>query len=209
MTMTQEQVSTLAYLLFVDTCRSPDTRLAYSKALRYFMDYLRIEPQAAYDKLLPPERDPKVIQMDLCDFITDLRKKGIASASVTTYTAALAKFYAMNDITLNWKKIRSFMAEHEKVAEDRPYTHSEIQILLSKATPRNRAIILLMSSAGLRVGAVPSLRIKDLEPIDKYNIYKVNVYSKSKKHGYFSFCTPEARKAIDYSLEWRKRFGER
>jgi hypothetical protein len=32
----------------------------------------------------------------------------------------------MNDIILNMKKIRAFMGEHEKVAEDRPYTHSEI-----------------------------------------------------------------------------------
>ena len=79
----------------------------------------------------------------------------------------------MNDIILNWKKIKSFMGEHEKIAEDRPYTHSEIQMIVTRASLRNKAIILLMSSAGLRVGAIPSLRIKDIEPIDKYNIYKI------------------------------------
>jgi hypothetical protein len=42
------------------------------------------------------------------------------------------------------------MGEHEKVAEDRPYTHSEIQKLLDHSSVRNRAMILLMSSAGLR-----------------------------------------------------------
>jgi hypothetical protein len=36
----------------------------------------------------------------------------------------------MNDISLNWKKIRRFMNEHEKITEDRPYTHSEIRVLL-------------------------------------------------------------------------------
>jgi site-specific recombinase XerC len=86
------------------------------------------------------------------------------------------------------------MGEHEKVAEDRPYTHSEIQILLDHSSVRNRAMILLMTSAGLRVGALPILRVKDLQPIDKYKIYKVSVYAKSKKSSYFSFCTPEARK---------------
>jgi len=35
--------------------------------------------------------------------------------------AALAKFYTMNDMrSLNWKKIKSFEPEKEKVAEDRP-----------------------------------------------------------------------------------------
>lgn len=147
--------------------------------------------------------------MDICNFITFLRKKDLASASVTLYIAALEKFYAMNDIVLNWKRIRSFMAEHEDVVEDRPYTHVEIQRLLEKAAPRNRAIVLFMASAGLRVGAVPPLRLRDLEPIDKYNIYKVTVYAKSKKFRYFTFCTPECRAAIDQYLEWRRRFGER
>jgi site-specific recombinase XerC len=147
--------------------------------------------------------------MDICDFVSFLRKKGLASASVSLYIAALARFYSINDVVINWKRVKSFMAEHEKVAEDRPYTHLEIQTLLSKATPRNRAIILTMCSAGLRAGAIPLLRIKDLEPIDKYNIYKINVYSKSKKHGYFTFCTPECRMQIDQYLQWRERFGER
>ena len=43
------------------------------------------------------------------------------------------------------------MGEHVKVAEDRPYTHSEIQTLLDHSSVRNQAIILLMTSAGLRV----------------------------------------------------------
>ena len=101
------------------------------------------------------------------------------------------------------------MGEHVKVAEDRPYTHSEIQKLLDHSSVRNRAMILLMSSAGLRVGALPILRLKDLEPIDKYNIWKVNVYAKSKKSAYFSFCSPEARKQISMYLDHRKRWGER
>jgi site-specific recombinase XerD len=198
--------SQTAYRYFVDTCRSEATRKAYVRALRFFMDYLKL-PSYEYDKLL--DKDPKIIQMEICDYITYLRKRGRASASVTTYLAALAKFYVMNDITLNWKRIKSFMGEHEKVAEDRPYTHSEIQILLDHSSVRNRAMILLMASAGLRVGALPILRVKDLQPIDKYKIYKVSVYAKFKKSSYFSFCTPEARKQIDLYLDHRRRWGER
>jgi integrase len=171
------------------------------------MDYLKI-PSGSYDRLL--DKDPKLIQMDICDFITYLRKRGNSSATVSTYVAGIAKFYLINDVTtLNWKKIKSFMGEHEKVAEDRPYTHSEIQRLLVHSSVRNRAMILLMSSAGLRIGALSILRIKDLEPNDRHSIYKVNVYAKSKRSGYFSFCTPEARKHIDLYLDHRKRWGER
>lgn len=201
----QKQLSSLAYRNLVNTCRTQATREAYLKGLHYFMEYLTI-PLDAYDKLL--EKDPKLIQMDICDFTT-FRRKVNSSSTVASYVAAVKKFYDMNDIiTLNWKKIHSFQPEHEKVAEDRPYTHSEIQTLTQKTTERNRAIILLMCSVGLRLGAIPKLRIKDLEPIDKYQIYKINVYAKTRQR-YFSFCTPECRKAIDDYLDFRRRWGER
>jgi hypothetical protein len=66
-----------------------------------------------------------------------------------------------------------------------------------------------MASSGPRVGALPLLRIRDLEPIDRYGIYKITYYPKSRRSRYFSFCTPECRRAIDDYLEWRERFGER
>ena len=170
------------------------------------MAYLGL-PLDAYDRLL--NKDVKTIQMNVCDFVVYLRKKGLSSASVSAYVATVNKFYAMNDIILNWKKIRSFMGEHEKTVEDRPYTHSEIQTLIQHTLPRNKAIILLMCSGGLRIGAVSIMRIKDLEPNDEYNIYKVSVYSKSRKSRYFSFCTPECRKSIEDYLDFRRRWGER
>jgi integrase len=201
----QLSLSALAYRNFVDTCRTLATRRVYVKALRYFMDYLHLSPEA-YDKLL--DQDPKVTQMNICDYVSFLRKHK-SPATVSAYVAAVRKFYSMNDIQLNWDKIHSFEGEKEKQAEDRPYTHSEIQTLIQKTSSRNRAIILLMASSGLRVGAVPLLRIRDLEPFDNFSIYKINVYTKSKKSRYFSFCSSECRKEIDAYLEWRKRWGER
>ena len=92
----------------------------YSKALGYFMSYLRLSPED-YDKLL--SKDTKSIQMDICDFVNFMKKEH-SSSTVSLYLAALNKFFAMNDITtLNWKKIHSFEGEKEKQAEDRPYTH--------------------------------------------------------------------------------------
>jgi integrase len=169
------------------------------------MRYLRLNDND-YDRLL--DKDVKLIQMDICDFIT-LFKSSHKSAAISYYVAAISKFYSMNDVTLNWKKINSYRGDYEKIAEDRPYTHSEIQTLINHATIRNRAIILLMSSAGLRLGAIPLLRIRDMAPLDEYNIYKVNVYAKSVKSRYFTFCTPECRRAIDSYIDYRRRWAER
>jgi integrase len=169
--------SELAYRCFVDTCRSPATREIYTLALSFFMSYLKLPPRE-YDKLL--DKDPKLIQTDICDFITHLRKQGKSSATVATYTAALNKFYVINDVTtLNWKKIKSFMGEHEKTAEDRPYTHSEIQTLLQHSSLRDRTMIMCMCHGGLRAGALALLRLRDLIPIEVggLKLYKIFAYA--------------------------------
>lgn len=82
------------------------------------MSYLRLAPEA-YDKLL--EQDLKTAQMNICDYISYLRKqKTAAHKSVGVYVAAIRKFYSMNDVQLNWDKIHSFEGDDERQAEDRP-----------------------------------------------------------------------------------------
>jgi integrase len=197
-----------AYRNFVQTCRSAETRKIYVNALHYYMDYLKLGHEE-YDRLL--DKDTKLIQMDICDYITYLRNSTtLSSGSISTYISAVRKFYTMNDITtLNWEKIHSFEPEREKKVEDRPYTHDEIKTLIENTSSRNRSIILLMSSSAPRVGALSLIRIRDLEPIDNYGIYKITYYPQSKKFRYFSFCTPECRTAIDNYLDHRRRWGER
>ena len=153
--------------------------------------------------------DPKCLQMNICDYIVFLRSKNLASQSIAAYVAAIRKFLDMNDvIALNWKKIHSFEPEAEQRNEDRPYTNVEIATLLSKSSPRDRAIILLMASSGVRVGAIAyPLLLKDLQPIDAHHIFKITVYRKSPSR-YYTFCTPEARRELEAHLDWRRRLGE-
>ena len=80
--------------------------------------------------------------------------------------------------------------------------------MLEKADQRGRIAILLMFSAGLRVGAITSLKIRDLEKIEKYQLYKIKVYENGGGE-YTTFCTPECTREIDSYLEYRYRHGER
>lgn len=70
------------------------------------------------------ERDFQIIQTDICDFVTFLRQNKISYATISLYVAAIKKFYDMNDIgnMINWRKVRHFMGEHEKVEEDKNLT---------------------------------------------------------------------------------------
>jgi integrase len=197
------------YRNFINSCKSEATKLDYRRALSYFMKYLNIEidDDDCYAKLIDG-RDTKIIQADIIDWITHMKDIDLLSpASINLYVAAVRHFYEMNDITLNNRRINAFKPEFRNVVEDSPYTREQIKLLLDEAEQRNRAIILLLSSSGMRVGALANLKIGDLKPIDKYNIYQITVYKRSKSK-YTTFCTPECRKEIDLHLQYRKRYGE-
>jgi integrase len=161
------------------------------------------------DQLL--EGDPKIIQSQLIDYIIWLREeKKLVGATINTRIAAMRKFYDTNNIELKWKKIKSYVGKgrNRRNKRDRPYTHLEITKMLEKADQRGRVAILLMSSSGIRVGAIPLLRIRNLERIEKYQLYKITVYENEDEE-YITFCTPECTKEIDSYLEYRQRHGER
>jgi hypothetical protein len=60
-----------------------------------------------------------------------------------------------------WKKIYAYQSEFCKVVEDDAYTHGQINRMVDVADLRDKAIVLLMASTGMRIGAVPKLRLKD------------------------------------------------
>jgi integrase len=92
--------------------------------------------------------------------------------------------------------------------ETRPYRLEEIKRLLDFSDLRFKCIILLMASAGLRRGAIPDLNYGNLEKIEKYNLYKIRVYSNDSKRKYTTYCTPECAKHLDEYFQWRQRLGE-
>ena len=104
------------------------------------------------------------------------------------------------------------MPDKRKANKDRSYEHEEILRLLGVADEKMRVVILLLASTGMRIGAIPGLRLSNLEKSELENsgikIYKITVYENDTEE-HFTFCTPEAVKAIDEYLEMTKRYGEK
>ena len=60
---------------------------------------------------------------------------------------------------VNTTKINKFMPPPVKSQKTFGYTHQIIQKFLDIADERMRAVILLASSCGLRIGAIPGLSV--------------------------------------------------
>jgi hypothetical protein len=66
----QEQTS-LAKYNFLSICKSPAAQETYFNAIHYYMDFIKVGHEDL-GKLL--DEDPKLIQMDICRFVTELLK---------------------------------------------------------------------------------------------------------------------------------------
>jgi integrase len=223
------------YTSFIYSIRSEVTRQIYLRCLKYYMKFLGIENLRELVEGKPQkiiEADIKAYLVYL------RKQKKVSYNTKSLYLAAIRKFYYVNsDYQFKWNLITMYLGsddddtiqedyynnkhptikyaddddddENEAEDDDRPYTMDEIRKMFNAAQDiRVKIIISLLSSSGLRHGAVNILKLRDLEKIEKYNIYKITAYRKSKKYKYITFCTPECTSLVDSYLLYRKNQGE-
>jgi len=186
--------------LFEQVLDSEATKKAYKYQLGKFKEWAKIKN---FDGLLQaPQKD---IQILLEDYVIYLKKK-VSPNSIPIYFAPIELFYVMNDVNLNFKKIRKLFPEKVKKGNERGYTHNDISTILNSAkTKRHRALVLLLASSGCRIGAIPEMKLKHLSRIEES--YAIKIYEGDKEET-FVFTTPEATKAIDGYLDERRKDGE-
>jgi integrase len=196
-----------SYRIFIEGLKSAVTKAAYTFALQKYMKYLKIDNP---DDLLKYQDNPKFIQNQIIDYLIYMKNPPISLryATRSQYLAAIMTYYDLNEVILNKKKIYRYLGEEEKPIENRSYTRDEIAKMLDVCDERVKALILLLSSAGVRIRAIVDLKLEDLTTIPNFDLYRVKVYSDSNQ-SYFVFITPEASKAINIYLSYRERYGER
>jgi integrase len=182
----------MRYELLLDSIKSPETRNKYEYAIKDYCKFLNTD----LEELLKIDIEDSII-----DYILFLKKR-VSSATLNSRLAGVYHFYTMNDVVLNRIKISKFKGEFVKVKKDRAYTHEEISKLLQLADLRMKCCILLMSSAGLRLGAIADLKIRHLQNM------KLTVYENSNEE-YYTFITPECDAVIQEYIQYRQRFGEK
>jgi len=142
------------------------------------------------------------------DYVIYHKSRNKSASYIAGKVSALKLFFSMNDVIINWDKIRKMLPEKTKPAGDKAYSTEQIQVLLKNtAYPEYKALIHFMSASGVRVGCFEELKIKDLT--DMANGCKcVKVYADTI-HEYFTFIHHEAVESLNEYLETRKKNGEK
>ena len=90
----------------------------------------------------------------------------INPASIKNYFSPVKKLFNMNNVPMQWKRVHCTWPERDNVHESRGWERHEIQRMLGYArNKRDRALILVAASSGMRAGGFESLRWSDLRPV--------------------------------------------
>jgi integrase len=117
----------------------------------------------------------------------------------------------MNDVSLNWKKIRRVLPRARRYALDRIPTVEEIREIVEAADVREKALTLVFASSGTRESSIEHLKVGDYTQIklegDEIQAGGLVVYSGDPEQ-YTTFITREACHALDKYLDFRREHGE-
>jgi integrase len=195
---------------------SINTVEAYVKGIDKFVRFLGFkDPEKALAAIRSGQVDPAA---KVGQFI-DKALEGFAHGTVRNYLFGIKKWFELSGVKVDWEKIE-FPSSAETSESDRAPSKEELKNLLNHASSaRDRAAIMVLTSSGLRIGTMLSLKVGDVDFVSYPDVGKIKVERKrgrkfvGKRRGsqgrvFFTWITEEAKKALMEYLEERKRAGE-
>jgi len=188
-------------MMFEESIHSDATRKKYIYLVRLFKEYYKIKD---YDVIV--EISKKELQKMVETYVIHI-KKNINPNTMPTYINPIKTFLEVNDIDLNWRKIKRLYPNKVKRSGNSAYQTKDVKLML-EVTPqiRNKALIHFLASTGCRVGAVQDLKLSHIRDMP-LGCKMVLIYEDSTEE-YTTFLTPEASNALDLYLNERKSNGE-
>ena len=199
--------------------KSPLTRYKYQGNLARFLDFAGIQGITLEDRAEKfadcGKTDTEWAFQNILRFIHSQKKrveqKQISAATVRNYVKAIKLFCEMADVSIPWKKITRGLARVKRYADDRVPTVEEIKKLVEYPDRRIKAIVYIMASSGIRLGAWDFLKWGHIVPLERKGevaAAKLIVYA-GEDEQYFSFISSEAWQAVTSWMEYRQQSGEK
>src|SRR6478609_7748649 len=198
--------------------KSPLTRYKYQGNLARFLDFAGIQGVTLENRAERfaecGKKDTAWAFENILRFIHCQKKrveqKEITSATVRNYVKAIKLFCEMADVSIPWKKITRGLSRVKRYADDRVPTIEEIKKLVEYPDRRIKAIVYIMASSGIRLGAWDFLKWGNITPLKRAGevvAAKITVYA-GEDEQYSSFISLEAWQAARRWMAYREQSGE-
>ena len=183
---------------FIGSLNTESSQETYDYTIQKFMKFAveqkYVKHKEDFESLL--DFDTEKITDVLEDYVFFMQERG--DIAIGTDLASPELFFEMNRKIWHNKLVRKGIRRlNRKKGGGLPIKDSELEsVYFDSSSPRKKCIVSLLSSLGIRPGAIidPVLRFKHLVPIE--DCYGVLIYDESDD-GYWGILIPEARKDVD------------
>jgi integrase len=151
----------------------------------------------------------KKLQEMLEDYLFYFKSNDRKAFTIRSYFFAIELLCIVNDkVGINFKKIHKMFPANVKKAGKNAYSTNDMHELLQHTNEdRTEAILHILASTGMRIGALPELKLRHV--LDMPNdCMAIHIYEDSDEE-YWGFLTPESTKYVKVYLDKRKIDGER
>lgn len=175
---------------FLGGFESEDTRISYESDLNQFFDFVNTE-------------ETKIAYGEVYDWKSEMVKRGYASATIARKLTAIKSYYdflcKVGTMTLNpATTIKSPTIKNKK--KDYVPMKEAKNLLTEASNPRDKAIIAIYLSTGMRVSELINLSL------EQYNSQTVTIKIKGDRERKIYF-NEECRKIVDEYIKVRKNSG--
>jgi integrase len=181
---------------------SENTRSTYRLGISNFLKFIYPGSEEDLDSLaIRYFGEARDRELDLLNFRSDVLND-FAPATRNTYINAIKLFFEENDVSIASRFYKRIKAKNSKPItwEDTP-TNEQIRRITEYMPIQGKAITLILSSSGMRIGEVVQLKLEDLDrAMDPVRVRIRAEYTKTKEKR-ITFISPEAKDAL---LEWLK-----
>lgn len=187
--------------VFDQYCHNEKTKEAYSFQLARYLNHFEIDIEQLRSK------NQKEIEQSIIQYVADLREQGLKPPTIKLALTSLKFYFDMNDVLLNWTKLKKLVPASIKLTGSDTWTDQDIREMIKSAgNSRNRALVYFLKSTGVRKGAIPGIRLEHIKDQD-HGCKSVLVYAESKEE-YTAFLDPESAQALENYFAFRTRKGE-
>jgi integrase/recombinase XerC len=183
-----------------------NTAIAYRGDVAAFIEYLNGQFAIVGQNPCDLDEKSKVTEFTIRGYLISLRKAGLKSTSIARKLEALKMFF---DFLISIKKVSNNPARQIDPIKAEPYraeylSEEEARFLIEQTWPgdqftslRNKAMIEVFYSCGLRLAELASLNLKSLD----FNGSLVKVIGKGSKYRQVPIGRPTMRVVTDYLME--------
>jgi integrase len=205
--------------LYLYSMKSPITRQKYIGRLNKFFEFIDMSDKTVQEKSInfiarSKKEDSNWVFYTVVKFmqfqLERVQQKEITGSTVRNYLKTIKLFCEIADISIAWKKISRGLPKGRNYADDRIPTEEEIHKILQYPDRRIKAIVLTMTSSGIRLGAWDYLKWSHIRPIEKDGkiiAAKIIVYAGEDDES-FSFISSESYISLLDWMNYRKNSGE-